>query len=330
VIQRFNALPPEARQKIRRRVQPAWYPPMLATLVREPFSDPNWIFEPKLDGIRCLAFRKGRGLTLFSRNQLRLNERYPELLPALAKQSCSSFVVDGEIVAFDRGVSRFSVLQKRRQIHVPVFYHLFDLLYLDGYDLTGLELRYRRKLLHDSFQFADPVRYSQDREAEGQAFYKEACTRGWEGIIGKRGNSIYVPGRSMDWLKFKCENEQEFVIVGYSEPTGQRVGLGALLVGFHENGELVYAGKVGTGFDTATLKELENKLKALERATPAVVSESLPRKGIHWVQPKLVAQIAFTEWTDAGKLRHPRYLGLRRDKKPAEVVREKPKDLRRR
>ena len=303
---------------------------MLATLVREPFSDPNWIFEPKLDGIRCLTFRKGRGLTLFSRNQLRLNESYPELLPALEKQSCSSFVVDGEIVAFDRGVSRFSVLQKRRQIHVPVFYHLFDLLYLDGYDLTGLELRYRRKLLHDSFQFQDPLRYSQHRETEGQEFYKEACTRGWEGVIGKRGNSIYVAGRSMDWLKFKCENEQEFVIVGYSEPTGQRVGLGALLVGFHEDSELVYAGKVGTGFDTATLKELENKLKALERATPAVVSESLPRKGIHWVQPKLVAQIAFTEWTDAGKLRHPRYLGLRRDKKPTEVIREKPKDLRRR
>jgi bifunctional non-homologous end joining protein LigD len=326
----FDILPSEARKQIRRRAQPIWSGPMLATLVREPFSDDNWIFEPKLDGIRCLAFRKGPKVTLFTRNQLLLNDSYPELLAPLLKQPVSSFIVDGEIAAFDRGVTRFALLQKRKQMHVPVLYSLFDLLYLDGHDLTSLELRYRKQVLQHVFRFREPLRYSEHREAHGEAFYKEACRKGWEGIIAKRANSVYVPNRSLDWLKFKCENEQEFVIVGYTEPAGQRVGIGALLVGFNEKGKLVYAGKVGTGFDTQTLRDLEKNLSAIERPTPPVSPESLPRKGIHWVQPRLVAQIAFTEWTDAGKLRHPRYVGLRRDKKAGDVVREKPKDLHRR
>jgi bifunctional non-homologous end joining protein LigD len=318
----FTFLPPEVRKQIRRRPQPEWCEPMLATLVREQFSDPNWIFEAKLDGIRCLAFRKGRTLELFSRNRLSLNDNYSELIGPLLNQRVTSFIVDGEIVALERGISRFSLLQKRKQQHVPVMYYLFDVLYLDGYDVTPLELRYRKELLRRAFTYRDPLRFSEHRTGEGEAFYREACSKGWEGIIAKRAGSAYIHKRSADWLKFKCENQQELVIVGYTDPVGQRVGIGALLVGFYSKGKLVYAGKVGTGFDTRTLKDLKKQLSAMEQPTPPFSSYSLPKKGVHWVRPKLVAQIAFTEWTGADKLRHPRYLGLRIDKNAAEVVKE--------
>jgi len=318
----FGILPPDARKQIRRRPQPDWCDPMLATLVREQFSDPNWIFEPKLDGIRCLSFRKGCKLELFTRNHQSLNDSYGELTAPLLKQARPSFIVDGEIVALERGISRFSLLQKRKQQTVPVMYYLFDVLYLDGYDLTHLELRYRKELLRQSFTYRDPLRFSQHRAAEGEAFYREACRKGWEGIVAKRVESFYVHKRSADWLKFKCENQQELVVVGYTDPVGQRVGIGALLVGFYRKGHLIYAGKVGTGFDVQTLKDLKKRLSGIERPASACVSDSLPKKGVHWVQPKLVAQIAFTEWTGADKLRHPRYLGLRTDKKASEVVKE--------
>jgi bifunctional non-homologous end joining protein LigD len=300
---------------------------MLAILVREEFSDRDWIYEPKLDGIRCLAFRAGRKLSLFSRNRLRLDGEFPEVAASLLQQKTSNFIVDGEIVAFEHGVSRFALLQKRKQMRVPVVYFIFDVLHLDGYDVTHLELRYRKQLLQRAFSFRDPLRFTEHRKAQGEAFFREACSKGWEGIIAKRASSTYVHKRSMDWLKIKCENEQEFVIVGYTEPAGQRVGLGALLVGFCEDGKLVYAGKVGTGFDTQTLRDLQKKLSAIERSTPTVSVDSRRKAGIHWVQPKFVAQVAFTEWTGDGKLRHPRYLGLRRDKKPSDVVREEPQEI---
>jgi DNA ligase D-like protein (predicted ligase) len=325
----LEIVPEQARKQIRRRAQPAWCSPMLATLVREQFSDPDWIFEPKLDGIRCLAFRKGRQVNLFSRNHISFNDRYPEFVAPLMKQSAHDFIVDGEIVALQKGVSRFSLLQKRMQIHVPILYYLFDILYLDGHDLTRLELRYRKEVLERSFSFRDPLRFSKHRVARGEAFYREACSKGWEGVIAKRAGSPYVHQRSNDWLKFKCENQQEFVIVGYTEPEGSRVGVGALLVGVYEKQKLLYAGKVGTGFDTQTLRDLEKKLSAIERAGPACSPDSLPKTRVHWVQPKFVAQVAFTEWTGSGKLRHPRYLGLRTDKKASEVVREKPQEVQR-
>ncbi|HEY2381963.1 MAG TPA: non-homologous end-joining DNA ligase [Terriglobia bacterium] len=320
----FNMLPATAARQIRRRTQPAWCDPMLATLVREPFSDKDWIFEPKLDGVRCLAFRKGSKLDLFSRNHIRLNDEFPELISGLLHQPASSFIVDGEIVALEHGVSRFSLLQKRKQKRVPTFYYIFDVLFLEGCDLTHLELRYRKELLEKAFAVDDPLRLSRHRGAQGESYYREACKKGWEGLIAKRAASEYVHRRSWDWQKLKCENQQEFVIVGYTEPAGQRVGIGAVLVGFYEKGKLLYAGKVGTGFDTQTLRDLETKLSAIERPAPACIFDSRKKAGVHWVQPKFVAQIGFTEWTGAGKLRHPRYLGLRTDKKPSEVVREKP------
>jgi DNA ligase D-like protein (predicted ligase) len=322
----FEALPPAVRKQIRRRRQPDWVDPMLATLVREPFSDENWIFEPKVDGIRCLTFRKGTRLTLLSRNRLPLD--YPELAGPLLQQPLSSFVVDGEIAALDHGVSRFSLLQKRRQIQVPIFYFLFDLLYLEGCDLTHLELRYRKQLLREAFHFDDPLRLNPFFADDGEKYFQEACRKGWEGVIAKRSAAVYIHGRSPDWLKIKCEGAQEFVIVGYTEPAGKRIGIGALLIGFYERGKLLYAGKVGTGFTVGTLIELQQKLSTFERTEPAVRPDALPKTGVHWVEPRLVAQIAFSEWTTAGKLRHPRFLGLRADKKASEVVREKPREVR--
>jgi bifunctional non-homologous end joining protein LigD len=321
----FEILPQEAQQQIRRRAQPEWCTPMLATLVRKAFSDREWIYEPKLDGIRCLGFRVGRKLSLFSRNHLSLNREFPEVATSLLGQKVTRFILDGEIVAFEHGVTRFSLLQKRKQIHVPVFYYVFDLVYIEGYDVTNLELRYRKQVLQRAFSFHDPLCFTEHRQTEGEAYFREACRRGWEGIIAKRAASAYVHKRSMDCLKIKCENEQEFVIVGYTDPVGQRVGLGALLVGFYEDHTLRYAGKVGTGFDTQMLTDLKKKLSAVERSAPPCVVDSIRKRGVHWVEPKFVAQIAFAEWTGSGKLRHPRYLGLRTDKEPSEVVKEIPK-----
>jgi ATP-dependent DNA ligase len=166
------------------------------------------------------------------------------------------------------------------------------------------------------------LQFTEHREKEGEAYYRDACANGWEGVIAKNGASIYVSRRTRDWLKFKCVHEQEFVIGGYTDPQGSRIGFGALLVGFNRRGKLVYAGKVGTGFDTETLQRLGKKLAELETARCAFARDELPRRGVHWVKPKLVAEIGFTEWTPEGKLRHPRFLGLREDKRPEEVVRE--------
>jgi DNA ligase D-like protein (predicted ligase) len=305
---------------------------MLATLTYNHFSDPAWIFEPKLDGERCLASRRGPGVRLFSRNQKLLNEEYPELVEALAGQRSDGFIVDGEVVAFKGDVTSFSQLQQRMHRRptpalmkmVPVYYYIFDAVYMDGYDTTGLRLRRRKELLEELLTFHDPLRYTDHRNREGEAYLEEACRRGWEGLIAKRADSAYVQRRSRDWLKFKCFNEQEFVIIGFTDPKGSRVGLGSLLLGYYEGEKVVYAGRVGTGFDTETLRRLYEELSSIERSEPTVDSKEVPRRGVHWVEPKLVAQCAFTEWTHDGRLRHPRFLGLRRDKDPREVVRERP------
>ena len=183
-------------------------------------------------------------------------------------------------------------------------------------------MRERKKLLAKALDFKDPLRFTEQRETEGEAYFREACGKGWEGIIAKNADSAYLSTRSRDWLKFKCLNQQEFVIAGYTDPQGERVGFGALLVGYYEAGKLVYAGKVGTGYDTATLRRLSSQLGKLETSHSAFDSDALPSRGIHWVKPDLVAQIAFGEWTSAGKLRQPRFLGLRSDKAAREVVRE--------
>lgn len=310
---------------------PDWTPPTLATLTDERFSDPDWIFERKLDGVRGLAFRDGDRMRLLSRNRLPLNNTYPEITEALAKQDPTRFVMDGEIVAFEGRRTSFARLQGRsgitnpeeaRASRIPVFYYVFDLLHLDNDDIAAQPLILRKRWLRNNFRFEDPLRYTTHRVTDGETAYRAACERGDEGVIAKLAESHYEGGRSRNWLKFKCSRDQEFVIVGYTAPKGSRVGLGALLLGYYQGADLVYAGKVGTGFDDATLRTLHDRLSRTEQKTSPITSGAVRESGARWVRPKLVAQVAFGEWTRDGKLRHPRYLGLRTDKKPDEVVRE--------
>jgi DNA ligase D-like protein (predicted ligase) len=211
-----------------------------------------------------------------------------------------------------------------RASQVPVFYYLFDLPYLEGHDLTDLELLDRKALLKDAMSFFSPLRYTAHRHRNGAAFHRQACADGWEGLIAKRAASVYVQARSRDWLKFKCVNEQEFVIVGFTDPQGSRQEFGALLVGYYEDGKLAYAGKVGTGYNDRILREVGRRLRSLEVEEPTLQAPDLPRRGAHWVRPELVAQIGYTEMTRDGRLRHPRFLGVRDDKSPRDVVLERP------
>jgi bifunctional non-homologous end joining protein LigD len=296
---------------------------MKALLTEERFSDPDWLFERKLDGIRCIAIRTGRDMQLLSRNDLSLNGRYPELVQALAAEPCDAFAVDGEVVAFDGPQTSFARLAQRGQHYVPVFLYVFDILWLDGHDVRPLPLRTRKRLLRRALQFRGPVRWTPYRNRDGEALYAHACSKGWEGVIAKRAESPYVGTRSRDWLKFKCEHGQELVIGGYTPPRGSRVEFGALLLGYYRDGQLRYAGKVGTGFDTETLHSLGARLRELGRADPPFADAAAIReRGVSWVAPQLVAQVAFTEWTGSGRLRHPRFEGLRDDKAASEVVRE--------
>ncbi|HEX2240815.1 MAG TPA: non-homologous end-joining DNA ligase [Actinomycetota bacterium] len=315
---------PAALADARKTKQPAWVQPMLATLTRNYFSDPEWLFEPKLDGIRCLAFKQATDVKLLSRNKLDLTGGYPEVVRALERQRSGSFIVDGEIAAVKGDVTSFSLLQQARRQKVPIVYFIFDVIHIDGHDVTKVALKERKDLLERSLRWGGPLSFVSHIEEDGKEFYEAACARGWEGVIAKLASSRYTPGRSRDWLKFKCSNEQEFVIAGYTDPQGQRTAFGALLVGYYEDGELRYAGKVGTGYNAATLRDLLAKMEPLRQPESPFAGKPPMRKGVHWVRPRLVAQIGFSEWTSDGRLRHPRYLGLRKDKKPREVVRERP------
>lgn len=330
----FDSLPEEARAKLKKTPQPDWINPMLARLTDDYFSDENWIFERKLDGERCIAYRQGDEVRLMSRNQKRINAQYPEVVEALRAQANTDFIIDGEVVAFDGDVTSFSRLQARmhigsaeeaRRTDVAIYYYAFDLMYVNGRDTQNVPLRHRKALLKRALQYDDPLRYEIHRNTEGEAFLKEACQKGWEGLIAKQAQAAYVHSRSNKWLKFKCVNQQEFVIGGYTEPHGERIGFGALLIGYYHGDDLRYAGKVGTGYDDDTLQRLHDRLQDLTRKSPPFAgSGDLPDKEVHWVTPKLVAEVGFTEWTQHDKLRHPRYLGLRRDKDPRDVVREEP------
>jgi bifunctional non-homologous end joining protein LigD len=296
---------------------------MKAVLTDERFSDPGWVFERKLDGIRCIAIRNRDHLELLSRNDLSQNSRYPELVEALSAERCQEFAVDGEVVAFEGSQTSFARLAQRHQHYVPVFLYVFDVLWLEGHDVRSLPLRSRKRLLKQALQFHGPVRWTQYRNGDGEALFKEACRKGWEGLIAKRADSPYVTTRSKDWLKFKCEHGQELVIGGYTEPRGSRVEFGALLLGYYRDGRFEYAGKVGTGFDTEMLHTLGAQMRELQSNEPPFANPgTIKERGVTWVQPELVAQIGFTEWTRDGRLRHPRFLGLRDDKAAKEVVRE--------
>lgn len=315
-----------------RMTGPGWREPTLATLTDRRFSDEDWIYERKLDGVRAICVRDGGAPTLYSRNRKVMDNAYPEIVEALAAQGGPRFVADGEIVAFDGDQTSFAALQPRihltdperaRATGVRVYYYLFDLLYYDEQDTTPLPLRERKSILRDAFTFKDPLRLSSHRNTEGEKYFEEACRRGWEGVIAKRADAPYHHGRSPDWLKFKCQQGQEMVIGGFTAPQGSRIGFGALLLGYHEKGRLRYAGKVGTGFDHKLLTSLHAELARLE-TDGSPFADPVREPGARWVRPELVAQIGFSEWTRDGRLRHPRFTGLREDKKPSDVIRERP------
>ncbi|MCV7103843.1 non-homologous end-joining DNA ligase [Mycobacterium palustre] len=327
----LSSLPGPVRAALRDEPVPDWRSPTLATLTDKRFSDPDWIFERKFDGMRCLAFRDGDRVRLLSRNRLSLNGTYPEIVDALAAQHATRFVLDGEVVAFEGRRTSFARLQGRLGITDPdvaraspirVFYYVFDLLHLDGKSTTDVPLLWRKRLLRKAIEFEDPLRFTTHRVQDGIAAYRAACERGDEGVIAKLADSKYDGRRSPHWLKFKCVRDQEFVVGGYTAPKGSRIELGALLLGYHDGRDLVYAGKVGTGFDEDTLRRLHKRLSALEQDAAPFTRGLVRENGARWVRPELVVQIGFTEWTRDGRLRHPRYLGLRTDKDARDVVRE--------
>jgi bifunctional non-homologous end joining protein LigD len=319
----LDVLTDEERALARPAGPPSAAKVMKAVLTDERFSDPNWIYERKLDGIRCMAIRSGKRLRMLSRNNLSLNARYPELAEALGAEPCERFAIDGEVVAFAGSQTSFSRLAQRHQKPVPVFLYVFDVVWLEGQDVRKVPLRSRKRLLRAALDFKGRVRYTPHRNEHGEAFFEEACRKRWEGLIAKRADSPYSTRRSRDWLKFKCEHGQELVIGGFTAPKGSRTELGALLLGYYAGGELRYAGKVGTGFDQDTLRELGAKLRRIERKTPPFAdADSIRERGVTWVEPRLVAEVGFTEWTRHGRLRHPRFLGLRFDKSAREVVKE--------
>jgi bifunctional non-homologous end joining protein LigD len=281
---------------------PEWVIPMAATLTEERFTGPEWTFERKFDGIRLLAFRKGSHVQLFSRNQI--PQHYPAIADAIAALPVDDIILDGEVDWGDRNVR----------------YHVFDILWLNGRNLMPLPLTERRAIRR-GLRLRAPL--ESVVEITGERPWELACRDGWEGVIAKRRDSPYEHRRSPHWLKMKCEASQELVIGGFTDPQGARQGLGALLLGYFEDGEFVYAGKVGTGFDTKQLVALRARLDGIEiQRSPFTRAVGLPRVRAHWVRPEVVAQVAFTEWTVHGKLRHVRFVGLRVDKTAREVVRE--------
>lgn len=286
---------------------PDWLEPMAARLTQERFTGPDWTFERKFDGIRLLAFRHGTNVRLLSRNRLPQNASYPSIVRAIAELPVHDIILDGEALGVWGRQGRIA-------------YHVFDILWLDGRRVTSLPLEERRGLL-SALPIRPPLARVEPLDEERP--WERACSEGWEGVIAKRRDSPYEHRRSPHWLKMKCEATQELVVGGFTEPQGARVGLGALLVGYFEGHDLVFAGKVGTGFDTALLRDLRARLDALEVSEPPFTRAiGLPRLRAHWVRPDIVVQVAFTEWTVHGKLRHPRLLGIRADKAARDVVRE--------
>jgi bifunctional non-homologous end joining protein LigD len=280
---------------------------MAATLTQERFVAPDWVFERKFDGIRLIAYKQGRDVRLFSRNRLLQNASYPSIVSAIAALPVRDAILDGEATGVWGSQGRAA-------------YHVFDILFLDGRLLTAQPLDQRRLILGE-LPFQPPLEHVS--LLNGTAPWDQACREGWEGVVAKRHDSPYEHRRSKHWLKMKCEASQELVVGGFTDPQRSRVGLGALLVGYYEGDDLVYAGKIGTGFDTKLLRELRARLDAIEiPEAPFTKAVGLPRIRAHWVRPELVVQVAFIEWTVHGKLRHPRLLGIRLDKTPHDVVRE--------
>ena len=306
--------------------------PALATLSHERFWEDGWVYERKLDGQRCLAVRTGRGTKLYSRSGRDVTVAFPEIAEALEQQASTDFVIDGEVVAFEGSRTSFARLQPRihlssaekaRRSGVPVYFYVFDVLRADGEDVRDRPLLDRKRRLRELLTFEGPIRYTPHRRRGGEEYFAEACRKGWEGLIAKRDDAPYATGRTDRWLKFKCEAGQELVVVGWTDPEGSRVALGALLLGLPRRRRPgvrrqgrhrllpVGAARPARPADQARGRRVARARRARCRARPCTGRS-----------PGWSPQVAFTEWTSANQLRHPRYLGLRTDKKAADVVRE--------
>jgi bifunctional non-homologous end joining protein LigD len=301
--------------------------PMLATLVDVPSwlarGRPDWIFERKLDGLRCVAVRNGRTVELWSRNHRSFNARFPDVARAIAGLTVDNLTLDGELVAFDgRDFLGFGDLQEHGSA-LAVVYCIFDLLHLLGRDTRALPLNDRKKLLSGAVAAGPHLRPVEALTGDPAALLSSACANRWEGLVAKRVDGSYVAGRSADWCKLKCTASQELVIGGWTEPHGARSGFGALLVGYYDEDRLRYAGKVGTGFNVATIASLVPELRRLDRPE-SPFADAVAERHVHWLDPVLVANVAFSEWTRDGRLRHPRFEGLRPDKDAMTVLRERP------
>jgi bifunctional non-homologous end joining protein LigD len=316
-------MPPGAKK----RKFPAFEEPMLATLAREPFTGPDWLFEVKWDGFRALAYcHSGKQPKLYSRNG-KLFSKYGQVIQALNDLQ-DDMVLDGEIVAFDKnGRSSFQTLQNFERRETFLFYYVFDLLHYKGYDLRRVPLLDRKALLKDALPDSEVIRFSDHKVDAGLEMYKEAEKKGLEGIMAKKCDSLYYSGqRSEEWLKIKIFKTQEGIITGFTDPKGSREFFGTLILAAWDNGRLRFIGSSGGGFTREELKDLYALLRPLEISEPVLTEKGIPNvKNIHWVKPEIVCECTYSEWTTKGTMRHPVYRGLRPDKSPRQVVVETPK-----
>ena len=305
---------------------PALIHPMLATLVDYPFSNPEWIFETKWDGFRAICFIRNGKSRFVSRNQIEMTPQYPELAGVAKQIDAKEAILDGEIVALDRdGMPRFQLLQPRvgrksgleaLRGHGHIVYYVFDLLYVDGYDLMSCPLVERKEVLQQILRPASFIRLSEHIAGDGQAFFEQIEKFHLEGMIAKRAASAYVQKRSRDWLKVKTIQRSEVVIGGYTEPRGSRSHFGALVVGLYREKDFQYVAHVGGGFNQRTLAEIYKLMQPLETKASPFVDPPKTNEPVQWLKPKLVAEVKFSEWTADRRLRHPVFVGLREDKQP--------------
>ena len=322
----------------RKHAMPAVINPMLATLVDKPFSDPEWLFETKWDGVRAICFIRNDKTRFVSRNQIEMTGQYPELGNIAESISASDAILDGEIVALDEsGVSRFQLLQRRLgrknaseierlAAKTRIAYYAFDLLYWDGFDLMGCELTKRKEALQKILRSSKNVRYSDHIIGEGVKLFEEVAKVPLEGMIAKRLESTYVQRRSPDWLKIKTIQQSEVVVGGYTEPRNSRAYFGALVVGLYSEGKLHYVAHTGGGFNQKTLEHVFKLMQPLKTKECPFVERPKTNELVQWIKPKLVAQVKFAEWTADGRMRHPVFLGLRQDKKPQQCTFEVTRD----
>jgi bifunctional non-homologous end joining protein LigD len=322
----------------RKAAMPVVIKPMLATLVNEAFSDPDWLFETKWDGVRAVCFIRNGKAQFISRNQIAMTAQYPELADIAQSIRGSSVILDGEIVALDEnGVSRFQLLQRRLgrknagdiqrlAATTRIAFYIFDLLYLDGLDLMACKLIDRKTTLEGILKSSKNIRYSDHIIGEGEKLFEEVAKVPLEGMIAKRLESTYAQRRSAEWLKIKTIQQSEVVIGGYTEPRNSREYFGALVVGLYRDGNFHYVAHTGGGFNHQTLAQTYKMMQPLKTKDCPFVDKPKTNEPVHWVKPKLVAQVKFSEWTADGRMRHPVFLGLRQDKKPEECVFEMKRD----